>query len=157
MRDHYPSVYRFVRRRTRSAADAEDITQDVFEAASRALADTAEDVSPPLAWLYTVAKRRLVDQHRRTSQRPSVESLDARDVVSDDGPAYADGIVADLIEALSELPSSQRQVLVLKLVRGWRFAEIGESLGIGEDAAKMRFARGLKQLRSALEVRGVQP
>jgi DNA-directed RNA polymerase specialized sigma24 family protein len=45
----------------------------------------------------------------------------------------------------------------MKLLRGARFAEIGESLGVTEAAAKMRFARALEALRTELEGSGVTP
>ncbi len=46
-----------------------------------------------------------------------------------------------------DLPEAQREVAVLKLVRGARFAEIGEMLGVSEAAARMRFVRALEALR----------
>jgi DNA-directed RNA polymerase specialized sigma24 family protein len=55
------------------------------------------------------------------------------------------------------LPEAQREVAVLKLVRGARFAEIGEMLGVSEGAAKMRFVRALEALRLELEQEGVAP
>ena len=64
-RRHYGRVYRFVRRRARSAEDAEDLTQEVFEAAAAAFANERLTSEPELAWLYTVAERRLVDSWRR--------------------------------------------------------------------------------------------
>ena len=60
-------------------------------------------------------------------------------------------------KALAARPETQRQVAVLKLVRGARFAEFGKVLGVTEAAAKMRFVRALEALRSALEQEGVSP
>jgi RNA polymerase sigma-70 factor (ECF subfamily) len=62
-----------------------------------------------------------------------------------------------LSRALAALPEAQRQVAVLKLVRGARFAEIGRMLGVSEAAAKMRFVRALEALRVELEQEGVSP
>jgi DNA-directed RNA polymerase specialized sigma24 family protein len=47
--------------------------------------------------------------------------------------------------------------LVLKLLRGARFAEIGAKLEVTPDAAKMRFVRALEALRDDLELEGVGP
>jgi RNA polymerase sigma factor (sigma-70 family) len=63
-RRHFDDVYRFVRRRATST-EAEDLTQEVFAAAAEALADARVEAPAPLAWLYTVARRRLVDLARR--------------------------------------------------------------------------------------------
>ena len=46
---------------------------------------------------------------------------------------------------------------MLKLLRGVRFAEIAEKLGLSEAAAKMRFVRALEALRAELEREGVTP
>lgn len=46
---------------------------------------------------------------------------------------------------------------MLKLLRGAKFAEVGERLGISSDAAKMRFVRALEALRSELEEEGLRP
>jgi DNA-directed RNA polymerase specialized sigma24 family protein len=45
----------------------------------------------------------------------------------------------------------------MKLLRGARFREIADSLGIGEGAARMRFVRALAALREELERKGVAP
>jgi DNA-directed RNA polymerase specialized sigma24 family protein len=48
-------------------------------------------------------------------------------------------------------------VVVERLLRGRSFAEIGRSVGATEEACRMRFMRGLQQLRRELERRGVEP
>src|ERR1700675_2747425 len=76
-RRYYGQVYRYVRRRTRSREDAEDVTQTVFTEAISGLELTAPGSPPALAWLYTVARRRLIDHHRRhNSPGARVISLD---------------------------------------------------------------------------------
>jgi len=55
------------------------------------------------------------------------------------------------------LPAGRREVVVLKLLRGLSFAEIGVELGLSEAAAKMRFMRALRQLRADLTERGIEP
>jgi RNA polymerase sigma-70 factor, ECF subfamily len=149
-RRHYGQVYRYVRRRTRDHHRAEELTQQVFADAAAALED--DHPAPALAWLYTVARRRFADEVRRATQArlvPLDEVADAREY----GPAVA----SELSAAMASLPPGQRDVVVLKLLRGLRFAEIAETLGLTEDAAKMRFVRALQALRAELELRGVTP
>jgi DNA-directed RNA polymerase specialized sigma24 family protein len=66
-------------------------------------------------------------------------------------------IAGALREALAALPRGQSQVVLLKLVRGLTFAEIGVEVGLTEAAAKMRFVRALEQLRADLSERGIEP
>jgi RNA polymerase sigma-70 factor, ECF subfamily len=144
-RRHYAEIYRFVRRRTGDHHRAEELTQQVFADAAGAL---RADGRPPLAWLYAVARRRFADFARRS----------ARDPIGFDTPAaaeYGPRLVEALRTALGRLPDSQREVVVLKLWRGAAFAEIAERLEISEEAARMRFSRGLAALRATLTEEGV--
>jgi DNA-directed RNA polymerase specialized sigma24 family protein len=62
-------------------------------------------------------------------------------------------VAGALREAFARLPGGQSQVVLLKLVRGLTFAEIGAEVGLTESAAKMRFVRALEQLRADLSER----
>jgi DNA-directed RNA polymerase specialized sigma24 family protein len=66
-------------------------------------------------------------------------------------------VAGALRDALAALPGGQLQVVLLKLVRGLTFAEIGAEVGLTEAAAKMRFVRALEQLRADLSERGIEP
>jgi RNA polymerase sigma-70 factor (ECF subfamily) len=148
-RAHYGQVYRYLRRRTGDDGRAEELAQEVFVDAAAALPDFGPDAPSPLAWLYTVAHRRFVDEARRRSRDASLH---------DDPPLpveYGEELASVLTVAFERLPDDQRTVLALKLLRGLRFKEIAASLGIGEGAAKMRFQRALAALREELEREGV--
>jgi RNA polymerase sigma-70 factor, ECF subfamily len=147
-RRHYAEVYRFVRRRARSDADAEDLTQQVFADAAASLRC---DGRPPIAWLYAVARRRFVDAARRDSRRPQLR------VVSEASVEYGPSVAASLRSAFARLPATQRDVVVLKLLRGASFAEIAEAVGTSEEAARMRFSRALRSVRADLEQEGIEP
>jgi RNA polymerase sigma factor (sigma-70 family) len=149
-RRHYGQIYRYVRRRTGDHHRAEELTQQVFADAAASL---LESDSSTLAWLYTVAKRRFADEARRTSLAEGATLAPVRTGELEYGP----NVASALREALASLPQGQEQVVVLKLLRGMRFAEIGRVLGVTEDAAKMRFVRALEALRAELEQRGIEP
>src|SRR6266571_2192951 len=92
-RRHFDDVYRFVRRRT-TVADAEDLTQEVFAAAAVALADARVEAPPPLAWLYTVARRRLVDLARRRASSDSLAENDGTSEQRTYGPEVGEELAA---------------------------------------------------------------
>ena len=52
---------------------------------------------------------------------------------------------------------SQREVVVLKLLRGASFTEIAAAVGTSEEAARMRFSRALRSVRAELEKEGFEP
>ena len=156
-RRQYGSVYRFVRRRASSREEAEDLTQEVFEAAISALAQARLDAeAPPLAWLYTVARRRLIDRFRAPAR--SGARLDPAELSgAEDERSYGPSIVNALLEGLRSLPEAQRRVVVMKVFEGRSFAEIAAEVGATEEACRMRLSRGLANLRRQLERRGVTP
>jgi RNA polymerase sigma factor (sigma-70 family) len=150
-RRHYGQVYRFVRRRSVSASDAEDVTAEVFADAAAALARFGPGATPVLAWLYTVAHRRLVDEARRRARAPELATERYR------LEEYGASIAAALRRAIASLPDTQRTVVVLKLIEGRSFREIAERVDASEGACKMRLARGLERLRDELEKEGIGP
>ena len=147
-RRHYADVYRFVRRRARSDADAEDLTQQVFADAAASLRC---DGRPPIAWLYAVARRRFADAARRDSRRAEVR------LATETSLEYGPSVAASLRTAFERLPATQRNVVVLKLLRGASFAEIAAAVGTTEEAARMRFSRALRSVRADLEKEGIEP
>lgn len=151
---HYGSVYRFVRRRAGGHDEAEDVTQEVFVAAIAALAEARVESPPPLRWLYTVAQRRLIDATRRERRLPVPAPVEEEPAVA---AAYGSEIAETLARAVGALPEAQRSVVVAKLWEGRSLSEIAERLGTSEAACKMRFARGLAQLRDRLKEEGVEP
>lgn len=145
-RQHRDRIYRFFRRRLGSHHDAEDLTQRVFLDAIAALSDAPVPPDSVLAWLYTVAQRRLVDEIRR---RGRTADLPARELSARDAPYGAD-VATALTTAIANLPETQRRVVVLRLLRGASFKEISAELNTSEAAVKMRFARGIRAVREHL-------
>jgi RNA polymerase sigma-70 factor (ECF subfamily) len=152
---HYASVYRFVRRRSSGRDEAEDLTQEVFAAAVAALGEARVESPPPLAWLYAVARRRLIDAARRGRLLPVTTGSDEEPPARE--AAYGWEVGELLARAVAQLPESQRRVVVAKLWEGRSLAEIAGELGTSEAACKMRLARGLAQLRDRLKEEGVEP
>jgi hypothetical protein len=102
----------------------------VFAAAAAALPTEGDGQPPILAWLYTVAHRRFADEARRSARTmPAVGSLRQ-------SSEYSEPVGRAIATALSRLQPEQRRVVVLKLLRGLSFADIGEELGITPAAAK---------------------
>jgi RNA polymerase sigma factor (sigma-70 family) len=151
-RQHRGRIYRFFRGRLLSHHDAEDLTQRVFLDAVAALSEESRPPDSVLAWLYVVAQRRLVDEIRR---RGRVSDLAPERQAASPAAAYGPAVAASLAEAIRRLPEGQRRVVVLRLLKGMSFREIGAQLGMSEAAAKMRFTRGLDAVRQHLVQAGL--
>jgi RNA polymerase sigma-70 factor (ECF subfamily) len=152
---HYRDVLRFVRRRTATEHEAEEVTQAVFAQAAERL-EASQDSGALRGWLYTVARRRLADEARRRSRSASVVSLDGLALPVRER-RYGAEVAKTLRRALDGLPAAQRSVVVGRLIEGRSFAELAAALGVTEAACKMRFLRGLAYVRAIFEEEGLEP
>jgi RNA polymerase sigma factor (sigma-70 family) len=147
-RQHAASVYRYARAVLGNHADAEDVTQQTFLNAYRAL---AQGTKPRKAenWLVTIAhneiRRHLRDTH---AQRQEVE-LDAE--LADKTPERTEPSVTDVLRALQHLTANQRSALVMREFEGRTYAEIAEIMGISQGALETLMFRARRTLAAALE------
>jgi RNA polymerase sigma-70 factor (ECF subfamily) len=156
LRNEYRRVLGFVQSRVRSPERAEDIVQEVFASMAASLARSADSAPRTLAWLYTVARRRIADEARRRARSDAV-SLELVPDAEARAQEYGELVARTLGEGLAALTEAQRRVVVLRLLHGRSFAEIAARLGTTEEACRMRFLRGLEQLRAEFEQEGVTP
>lgn len=153
----------FIRRRVPDPGDAEDILQDVFYEFVEAyrLPETIEQVG---AWLYRVARNRIIDRFRKKKTEPlpdvSGESDDGpwlEEVLpsSDAGPeaAYARAVLMEeLNAALDELPKEQRDVFIAHELEGRSFKELAEKSGVGVNTLLARKRYAVLHLRARLQM-----
>lgn len=158
---HADRVYGALRRFGLDAADADEVTQEVFLRAWRALAQF-EGRARFSTWLYRIAfneaQRRL---SRRTLPRASAApESDAPDPVAtlpeptESGPearALAGEFERTLDAALGELPADWRAAVVLRDIEGLSTHDAAEVAGVSEAAFKSRLHRGRMALRALLE------
>lgn len=154
-REHRDDVYRYLLRRTGDALEAEELTQRVFADAAAALRH--ERPNSVLAWLYTVAERRFIDEVRRRTRAPERTVDDDAIEAATSTADYVPEVRRALVDAVAALPPDQRQVVVMKLFRGYSFSEIAMTLHASEAACKMRFSRAVRAIRSALSEQGLEP
>lgn len=156
-REHYGSIYRYLRRKTGNPDRAEELAQQVFADAASALRSFHPGPTPVLALLYTFAQRRFADSARRDG-RARIAPVPLDDLAEELAELEHDQtLTAALCRALECLPREQGIVVTMKLVQGCRFAEIARRLGVSEVACKKRFQRGLEALRRTLEEEGFEP
>jgi len=152
-REFLPRIYGYALAQLRNAAEAEDVTAQVFINAYRAYDRFEPTAATPAAWLFRIARNAILDFHRRSGVRDRVEQEVARSLGAGPDPAEVaeDRILfAELLLAVRRLPDRQREVVGLRHRSDLSFLEIGELMGCSEDAAKMLYHRALKVLRSEL-------
>jgi RNA polymerase sigma-70 factor (ECF subfamily) len=149
-----PAVYGTVKRVVRNAAQADEVTQEVFVDLWRTAPRFDPAQGTALTWVLTLAHRRAVDRVRsEVSQQRRVERL--QQVASAGGPSVADDVLDDLDRArvgraLADLTSLQRESVELAFYGGHTHAEISTILDLPLGTVKTRIRDGLIRLRDAL-------
>ena len=126
-------------------AAAEDIAQESFLAAIRAL-ERFDRRRPFGPWLHRITVNRAIDSSRARALRS--ESAMA---APGEAPPEPGSISDELLGALHELSPEHRAVVVLRYVLEYTPGEIGELLGLPRGTVNSRLRRGLDRLRPAIE------
>ncbi len=134
VRRHQERAYAVARGIVLTHEDAEDVVQEAFLHAYRAL-DRFRPEQPFGAWLHRIVANAALDNTRRRKVRNTDELHDVHSTPFRDPAEHRD--LRERLEAgLATLPARQRAVLVLHDVEGYKHGEIGEILGIPEGTAR---------------------
>jgi RNA polymerase sigma-70 factor, ECF subfamily len=147
---HWAAAFRAAYYIVHDAAAAEDIAQDAFLAAVRAL-DRFDGRRPFAPWINRIVVNRAIDHARSRALRREVgaELADAAEA-----PAPAASISDDLMTALAALGAEQRAVVVLRYLLDWTPGEIARALSIPRGTVNSRLRRALDRLGAVLEEDG---
>ena len=157
-RDANPSLLRYLR--VVAPENAEDIAAEAWVQVVRGLPRFTGDEAAWRAWLFTNARRRMLDQARMRKRHPA-EPLDdihtAEIPHSPDAEQVAMENIATeaAIATLSRLPEVQAEVIMLRVVAGLDTESIAEMLGKSPGAIRVLAHRGLKKLQTLLSGAGV--
>lgn len=153
-----PSVLRYLR--LSGVRDPEDILGETFIRVVRALPTFVGDERAFRAWVFTIARRRSIDEARARRRHPVfavpdedlIAHRDRGDVEDDALRTIATERVASI---LNRLTRDQREVLVLRLLDGLTIEEIARVLGKRPGAVKALQARGLAAIQRDIRARAV--
>lgn len=157
----------FIRNRVSSTEEAEDILQDVFYQFVVGF-NTIGSLDRVTAWLFSVARNKIIDKYRRDSVRPQRTELTINAGNEDDAPLTLQEILPDLgntpedsylremiwdaiIEALDELPTEQREIFVQNEMEERSFRDISEQTGISINTLLSRKRYAIISLRKKLQ------
>lgn len=155
-------LFRFIRGRVSTNADAEDITQEVWYQLSRVI--ELESIEQISGWLYKVARNRITDNYRK--KKPDL--LEDKNKENDEGVFdFKEILTADSISpedenlkeifwkelfiALDELPENQKNVFVWNELDDETFQEIADRTGDNIKTLISRKRYAVQHLRARLE------
>jgi len=157
-RDANPALLRYLR--VVASEQAEDVAAETWVQVVRGLSRFAGDEAAWRAWLFTTARRRLLDQARVRRRHPTepLDEITAADVprTVDAEQLAMDNIATEAAMALlSRLPEQQAEVILLRVVAGLDTEMVADMLGRSPGAIRVAAHRGLKRLAALLAGAGV--
>lgn len=151
VRAHSGELYRYAFWMCGEEALAQDLVQETFLRAWRALDALRENVAAK-AWLNTILRR----EHARLYERKPMPTTDITELELPDhmpGPEHR-GEESTLRAAIAQLDAKYREPLVLQVLGGYSCAEIASELGIGEAAVMTQVFRARQKLKALLDDSG---
>lgn len=163
LREH-AKLWSFIRRRAPDPSEAEDILQDVFYDFVRAYR-LPEPIEQAAAWLFRVARNRIIDRFREKRCLPATEMVSSSHIEESDywldlalppidtGPEamYARAaVLMAMQQVLDELPTEQREVFVAHELDGQSFKDIAARSGVAVKTLLARKRYAVLSLRARL-------
>lgn len=143
-----PRLRRYARALTGDSASADDLVQDTVERGWSRIGQWRSD-GDLRAWLFGIMHNLHVDQLRRAA--PPARELEDADLPAAPSTSSLDLLeLRDLERALQQLPSAQREVLLLVALEEMRYEEVAAVLDIPLGTVMSRLSRGRENLRRLL-------
>jgi RNA polymerase sigma-70 factor, ECF subfamily len=157
-RDAHPELLRYLRAAAPRAP--EDVAAETWVQVVRGLRRFRGDERDWRSWLFTIARRRAIDEARRRSRHPAAP-LD--ELPREQEPRSPDAALlavqnlgaADLIRQIRALPPQQADVILLRVLAGLDNEAVARMLGRSPGAVRVAAHRGLRRLVQQLDTKGV--
>jgi RNA polymerase sigma-70 factor (ECF subfamily) len=149
---HAAAVSRFVAS-IGSRAEAEEVVQDTFVRAFASI-DGFRGESSLRTWLFTIARRLVLDRRRSARRRGEQVEVQEEDVATEYDAL--DGVLADetrarLRQAMAALTPTQREVFVLRVSEGLSYREIAGAVDTTEGAARVHYHNAMRAIKEFLD------
>jgi RNA polymerase sigma-70 factor (ECF subfamily) len=160
---HADQLYRIALRLTGSPQSAEELVQETYLRAFRSWRSYATG-SNLAAWLATILRNIYLDEARRQSRRPVIESLDEQgdyylynhlaETAKEPQEAVLNRLAGGaIVDSLADVPPTFREAIVLVDVGGFSYKDAAEILDVPVGTVMSRLHRGRRLLKQALAER----
>jgi RNA polymerase sigma-70 factor, ECF subfamily len=154
VRLHLGAAYAVAFSVTRNVEDAEDVAQDAFVQALERL-DECRDPARFAGWLIRIVRNRALNYRRYLGRRAAAPLEDATTAAGSEDPvrdAERAELRARLTRAVSGLSETQREVLLLHDLEGWKHREIATALEMPEGTVRYHLFQARRVMRGRLEM-----
>ena len=152
--EHIDALYGYAMTLTRDTTDAEDLVQETYVRAARAV--NRPDVDANLkGWMFVIMRNAWLNQVRHKNAGPLFVDLDSSESTDDahDNPyvVYLRKLEREQVrEAIKNLPDAYREIVVLRDIEGFTYQEIASVLDCPAGAVMSRLGRARGRLRKML-------
>jgi RNA polymerase sigma-70 factor, ECF subfamily len=156
-RELHPRILRYLRVAV-GGSEAEDLSSEVWLEVARGLGRFDGDESAFRAWVFTIARRRVIDTGRKVQRRRTDPvSPDQIDRGSQDAPDELEARLAldAALRRVARLPRDQAEVVALRVLAGLSAEQVAEIVGKRAGAVRVLQHRGLLRLANELAAEGV--
>ena len=155
--EYFDRIYRYVAVRVGDRIEAEDLTQQVFVNALRAISSYRVKGVPFSAWLYRIAHNQVVDYLRKKKKRAAVPLNEDWVASRDRNPQQMverNLDIEQLLSATKRLTEAQREVISLRFAGELPIAQVAQIMGKSQGAIKALQHSAIVALRKVLLATG---
>jgi RNA polymerase sigma-70 factor (ECF subfamily) len=159
-RDANPALLRYLWVAAHEAT--EDVAAEVWVQVIRGLTKFCGDERDWRGWLFTIARRRALDERRRRARHPVTPLVHLPADLEPGAPDAAAQAIENLateatLAAVATLPPQQAEVILLRVVAGLDTDAVARIVGCSPGAVRVAAHRGLRRLAQVLTMSGVTP
>lgn len=157
---HESKIYGFIYSKIPDRDITNDIFQDTFIKVIKTLkSNSYNEEGKFLPWVMRISHNLVVDHYRKTKKMPmfrETEEFSIFSIMSDDSLTIENKIISEQVEMdlkklIEELPSDQKEVLVMRMYHDMSFKEISETTGVSINTALGRMRYALMNLRKVID------
>jgi RNA polymerase sigma-70 factor (ECF subfamily) len=148
-RAFHPGLLRYLRGRLPDAA--EDLAAQTWLDAVRNLDRFAGGAEEFRRWLFTIGRRRVLDELRRQGRREEDVTASPPDTPGGDDATVTHDDLASALALVRRLPPDQADAVLLRVVAGMDVGQVAEVMGRSEGAVRVLVHRGLQRLRTLVD------
>ena len=151
--EYSSGLLRYIRQHTANTEDAEDILQDVYMSVYEHCAEFDPEKCNEQAWLFIIAKRKLIDYYRRKKDNQSLDAMEEWEVPGVDSMSQATNIISarqTVANALAKLDERSRKIVVYKYFNGLSGDEIAKKMGLSVQNVRTILSRALDSMEDAI-------
>jgi len=143
-------IYRYIFYQVNDRMTAEDITEEVFVKAWKAIGSCKGKENTFLSWLYRIAHNHMINTLRNMKKFTSIDRDNFIELADPKQEFGAKIECQELLQTITSLPKNQKRIIVLKFIEGLDNREIGKITGKSEGAIRVSQMRALAVLRQSV-------